>query len=56
VRAAIEEGRLDEERFASYLKLQRELRRLELKTDGRAQSEARKARRRFARSLRKSAY
>jgi ribosome biogenesis GTPase len=56
VRAAIEEGRLDEERFASYLKLQRELRWLELKTDGRAQSEARKARRRFARSLRKSAY
>jgi ribosome biogenesis GTPase len=56
VRAALADGRLAPERLESYRKLQRELRRLELKTDPRARSEARKARRRFARSLRNSAY
>jgi ribosome biogenesis GTPase / thiamine phosphate phosphatase len=56
VRAALAEGTLTEERFESYRKLQRELRRLELKTDGRARAEERKARRRFYRSLRKTAY
>ena len=56
VRAAIVEGLLAEERLESYRKLQRELRHLELKADPRARSEARRARRRFARSLRKGAY
>jgi ribosome biogenesis GTPase / thiamine phosphate phosphatase len=56
VRAALADGRLAPERLESYRKLQRELRHLELKADPRARSEARKARRRFARSLRKSAY
>jgi len=56
VRAAIADARLAEERLESYRKLQRELRHLELKADPRARAEARRARRRFARSLRKSAY
>jgi ribosome biogenesis GTPase / thiamine phosphate phosphatase len=56
VRAAIAAGQLDEGRLESYRKLQRELQHLELKTDPRARAEARRARRRFARSLRNSAY
>jgi ribosome biogenesis GTPase / thiamine phosphate phosphatase len=56
VRAALADGSLAPERLESYRKLQRELRHLELKTDPRARSEARKARRRFARSLRNTAY
>ena len=56
VRAAIAADQLDEERLESYRKLQRELRHQELKADPRAQAEARRARRRFARSLRNSAY
>jgi ribosome biogenesis GTPase len=56
VLAALEDGTLTPERFQSYRKLLRELQHLELKTDGRAKSEQRKARRRFARSLRKTAY
>jgi ribosome biogenesis GTPase / thiamine phosphate phosphatase len=56
VRAAIADGRFAEERLDSYRKLQRELLHLELKTDPRARAEARRRRRRFARSLRKSAY
>jgi ribosome biogenesis GTPase len=56
VRAALAEGRLTEERLESYRKLQRELRRQELKADPRARSEERRARRRFERSLRKSTY
>jgi ribosome biogenesis GTPase len=56
VRAAIAEGALAEARLESYRKLQRELRHLELKADPKARAEARRARRRFARSLRKSAY
>ncbi len=56
VRAAIDEGRLPEERLESYRKLERELRHQELKADPRARSEARRARRRFARSQRHSAY
>jgi ribosome biogenesis GTPase len=56
VRVAIAEGLLAEERLESYRKLQRELRHLELKADPRARSEARRERRRFARSLRKRAY
>jgi ribosome biogenesis GTPase len=56
VRVAIAKGLLAEERLESYRKLQRELRHLELKADPRARSEARRERRRFARSLRKRAY
>jgi ribosome biogenesis GTPase len=56
VRAALADGSLTAERLESYRKLGRELRRLELKTDPRALSEARRQRRRFARSLRNTAY
>ncbi|WP_433742711.1 ribosome small subunit-dependent GTPase A [Falsibacillus pallidus] len=42
IREAIQEGELDESRFQSYLKLQRELAYLDRKTDKRAQSEERK--------------
>ena len=56
VSAAIADGRLAQERLDSYRKLQRELLRQELKTDPRARAEARRRRRAFARSLRKSAY
>ena len=56
VRAALAAGTLDVERFESWRKLQRELDRLERKQDGRARSEARKERARFARSMRKTSY
>jgi len=56
VRAALAEGTLDVERLESWRKLQRELERLERKQDGRAQSDERKARARFARSMRKVSY
>lgn len=56
VQAALADGSLEEERLESYRKLQRELRHLELKADPRALAEARRARRRFARSLRKPSY
>ncbi len=56
VRAALAAGTLDVERFKSWRKLQRELDRLERKQDARALSEARKGRRRFARSRRKTVY
>jgi ribosome biogenesis GTPase len=56
IREAIKEGTLDKERYESWEKLQRELEHLVTKQDGRAQSEARKARRRFARSMRKTSY
>jgi ribosome biogenesis GTPase len=56
VQAAIVAGTLPEERLESYRKLQRELRHLELKADPRARSEARRDRRRFARSLRNTSY
>jgi ribosome biogenesis GTPase len=56
VRAALDDGTLTADRLESYRKLLRELRHLELKTDGRARSEQRTARRRFARSLRRSTY
>ncbi|MEK6274080.1 MAG: ribosome small subunit-dependent GTPase A [Actinomycetota bacterium] len=54
VREALSNGTLTEERFLSYRKLQRELRALEIRKDGRLRSEARKERARFARSQRKS--
>jgi ribosome biogenesis GTPase / thiamine phosphate phosphatase len=56
VRAALAAGTLELERFESWRKLQRELVRLERKQDARARSDARKERRRFARSMRKTSY
>jgi ribosome biogenesis GTPase len=52
VRAALAEGSLEAERYASYEKLQRELRHLEVRLDKRLQAEERKKRRTFAKSLR----
>jgi ribosome biogenesis GTPase / thiamine phosphate phosphatase len=54
VRAALAEGTLPAVRWESYRKLQRELRALALKQDARLRSEARKERRRFARSRRRT--
>jgi ribosome biogenesis GTPase / thiamine phosphate phosphatase len=54
VRAALHDGSLRRARWDSYRKLQRELRALAVKQDARLRSEARKERRRFARSRRKS--
>jgi ribosome biogenesis GTPase len=54
VRAALEEGTLPAVRWESYRKLQRELRALALKQDARLRSEARKERRRFERSQRRT--
>ena len=54
VRAALAEGTLPAVRWESYRKLQRELRALALRQDARLRSEARKERRRFARSRRKT--
>ena len=56
VKAAIADGSLPAERFASYRKLQREIRALEIRKSARLRSEARKERRRFSRSQRKTAY
>jgi ribosome biogenesis GTPase len=56
VRAALADGTLPQERWDSYSKLQRELRALEIRHNARLQSEARKERRRFARSQRKAAW
>jgi ribosome biogenesis GTPase len=54
VRAALGDGTLPSVRWESYGKLQRELRALALKQDARLRSEARKERRRFARSRRRT--
>jgi ribosome biogenesis GTPase / thiamine phosphate phosphatase len=56
VTAAIADGSLPRERFASYRKLQREIRALEIRKDARLKSEARKEWRRRERSMRKSSY
>ena len=56
VKAALDEGRLDEERWQSYQKLQRELAMLERKLDARAKSEERKKWRRFSKAQRKDAW
>jgi ribosome biogenesis GTPase len=56
VRQAIADGTLDPERFASWRKLENELRHLALKQDARLRSEARKERRRFARSMRRASW
>ena len=52
VLAAVEAGSLPEERLESFKKLQRELHRLRIKQDRKAQSEERRKRRVFERSLR----
>lgn len=54
VRAALATGSLPQIRWESYRKLQRELRALAVKQDARLRSEARKERRRFARSQRRT--
>jgi ribosome biogenesis GTPase / thiamine phosphate phosphatase len=54
VRAALGDGSLLRTRWESYRKLQRELRALAVKQDARLRSEARKERRRFARSRRRA--
>ena len=56
VQAAIVDGSLDAERFDSYLKLQRELRALEVRKDARLRSETRKEWRRRHRELRNVKY
>jgi ribosome biogenesis GTPase / thiamine phosphate phosphatase len=56
VQAAIADGSLDAERFDSYLKLQRELRALEVRKDARLRSETRKEWRRRHRELRNVKY
>jgi ribosome biogenesis GTPase / thiamine phosphate phosphatase len=53
VRAALADGSLEAERYASYEKLQRELQHLEIRLDKRLQAEERKKRRTFAKSLRR---
>ncbi len=56
VREAIADGSLTADRLASWRKLQNELRHLAVKQDVRLQAEARKERRRFARSMRKTSW
>jgi ribosome biogenesis GTPase / thiamine phosphate phosphatase len=56
VQAAIAEGSLDADRFDSYVKLQRELRALEVRKDARLRSETRKEWRRRHRELRNVKY
>jgi ribosome biogenesis GTPase len=56
VRRAIADGTLAADRLASWRKLQSELRYLAVKQDARLRSEARKERRRFARSMRKASW
>jgi ribosome biogenesis GTPase / thiamine phosphate phosphatase len=54
VGAALADGTLPQIRWESYRKLQRELHSLALRQDARLRSEARKERRRFARSQRRT--
>jgi ribosome biogenesis GTPase / thiamine phosphate phosphatase len=56
VRAALYDSKLDRERYESWRKLQRELEHLRIRQDGRLLAEARKERRRFARSMRKTSW
>ncbi len=56
VRAALADGTLARERFESWRKLQGELAHLAIKQDARLRAEARKERRRFARSMRKTSW
>ena len=52
IQSALVDGSLERERYASYTKLQRELRALAIKQDKRLQADERKARRRFGRARR----
>lgn len=52
IKRALADGSLDAKRWASYVKLQRELHALEIRQDKRLQADARKARRRFGRAQR----
>jgi ribosome biogenesis GTPase / thiamine phosphate phosphatase len=56
IREALSDGSLPAERWDAYVKLQRELRALEVRHDARLTSEARKQHRRFARAQRKAAW
>ncbi len=56
IRAALADGTLERERFESWRKLQGELAHLAIKQDARLRAEARKERRRFARSMRKTSW
>jgi ribosome biogenesis GTPase len=56
IKRALADGSLPKERFASYRKLQREIRALEIRKDARLKSEARKEWRRHARRMRNSSY
>jgi ribosome biogenesis GTPase / thiamine phosphate phosphatase len=56
VKTAISDGTLPAERFASYRKLQREMRALEIRKDARLKAESRKEMRRSARRRRTSSY
>ena len=56
IRVALSDGKLSQERWDSYRKLQREVRALEIRKDARLRSEARRERARFARSRRKTVY
>ena len=51
VQAALADGTLSRERYESWRKLQRELRRLEIRQDARLRAEARKEVRRFSRNV-----
>jgi ribosome biogenesis GTPase / thiamine phosphate phosphatase len=54
VQAALAEGTLSRSRYESWRKLQRELRRLEIRQDARLRAEARKEVRRFSRRIKQS--
>ena len=56
IRRALNEGRLSQERWASYCKLQRELRALAIGKDARLRSEQRKKWAKFSKSRRKIVY
>ena len=56
IKSALADGSLPAERFASYRKLQREIRALEIRKDARLKSEARKESRRRQRRMRKISY
>jgi ribosome biogenesis GTPase / thiamine phosphate phosphatase len=56
IRLALSDGKLSQERWDSFRKLQREVRALEIRKDARLRSEARRERARFARSRRKTVY
>jgi ribosome biogenesis GTPase / thiamine phosphate phosphatase len=56
IRRALDEGTLSHERWASYCKLQRELRALAIRKDARLRSEQRKKWAKFSKSRRKTVY